>query len=72
MFEPVHGSAPDIAGSQSADPTAAILSTAILLDHLGYKERAEALVRAVDRDLVARTDPRSTSEVGQAIRSHLD
>lgn len=72
MFEPVHGSAPDIAGSQSADPTAAILSTAILLDHLGYKERAEALVRAVDRDLVARTDPRSTGEVGQAIRSHLD
>ena len=72
MFEPVHGSAPDIAGSQSADPTAAILSTAILLDHLGYKERAEALVRAVDRDLVARTYPRSTSEVGQAIRSHLD
>ena len=35
MFEPVHGSAPDIAGKQKADPTAAILSVAMLLDHLG-------------------------------------
>jgi 3-isopropylmalate dehydrogenase len=40
MFEPVHGSAPDIAGLQKADPTAAILSTALLLDHLGHPEAA--------------------------------
>ena len=40
MFEPVHGSAPDIAGQQVADPTAAILSTALLLDHLGHPEAA--------------------------------
>ena len=40
MFEPVHGSAPDIAGQQKADPTAAILSTSLLLDHLGYAEAA--------------------------------
>ncbi len=72
MFEPVHGSAPDIAGTHTADPTAAILSTAILLDHLGHKDRAEAVVRAVDQDLVLRDGPRSTSEVGAAIRSHLD
>ena len=39
MFEPVHGSAPDIAGQQKADPTAAILSAALLLDHLGYARR---------------------------------
>ena len=38
MFEPVHGSAPDIAGQQKADPTAAILSTSLLLDHLGHPE----------------------------------
>ena len=37
MFEPVHGSAPDIAGQQKADPTAAILSIALLLDHLGLR-----------------------------------
>ncbi|AVG24505.1 3-isopropylmalate dehydrogenase [Pontimonas salivibrio] len=72
MFEPVHGSAPDIAGTHTADPTAAILSTAILLDHLGHKDRAEAVVRAVDQDLVLRDGPRSTSEVGAAIRAHLD
>ena len=40
MFEPVHGSAPDIAGQQIADPTAAILSTALLLDHLGLTKAA--------------------------------
>ncbi len=72
MFEPVHGSAPDIAGTHRADPTAAILSTAILLDHLGYRERAEAVTRAVDQDLVSRTEPRSTREVGDAIRHHID
>ena len=39
MFEPVHGSAPDIAGQQKADPTAAILSASLLLDHLGLRRR---------------------------------
>src|SRR5690625_7400687 len=41
MFEPVHGSAPDIAGQQKADPTAAILSVALLLDHLELPEQAQ-------------------------------
>src|SRR5699024_2382250 len=40
MFEPVHGSAPDIAGQQLADPTATVLSVALLLDHLGYRSEA--------------------------------
>ena len=51
MFEPVHGSAPDIAGQQKADPTAAILSGALLLDHLGHAEAAAAIEAAVLADL---------------------
>ena len=47
MFEPVHGSAPDIAGQQKADPTAAILSAALLLDHLGYTAAARKIEAAV-------------------------
>ena len=71
MFEPVHGSAPDIAGTGTADPTAAILSTAILLDHLGHRNLAETVQRAVDHDLATRSEPRSTTEVGAAIRAAL-
>ena len=54
MFEPVHGSAPDIAGQQKADPTAAILSTALLLEHLGLDEAARTVEEAVLADLAAR------------------
>ncbi|HEY8589495.1 MAG TPA: 3-isopropylmalate dehydrogenase, partial [Naasia sp.] len=54
MFEPVHGSAPDIAGQQKADPTAAILSVALLLDHLGLPDAAQQVTDAVTRDLAAR------------------
>ncbi len=54
MFEPVHGSAPDIAGQQKADPTAAILSACLLLDHLGYAEAAAAVEQAVIDDLAER------------------
>ena len=69
MFEPVHGSAPDIAGQQKADPTAAILSTALLLDHLGYADAAAAVEAAVIADLAERQPgaARRTSEVGDAI-----
>ena len=49
MFEPVHGSAPDIAGQQKADPTAAILSASLLLDHLGHAEAAAAVERGRHR-----------------------
>jgi 3-isopropylmalate dehydrogenase len=72
MFEPVHGSAPDIAGQQKADPTAAILSTALLLDHLGLADAAAQVTAAVTADLAARgSAPRSTAEVGAAIRAQL-
>jgi len=71
MFEPVHGSAPDIAGTGTADPTAAILSTAILLDHLGHRDLAETVQRAVDADLAKREGARTTTEIGAAIRGEL-
>src|SRR5690349_6015058 len=54
MFEPVHGSAPDIAGQQKADPTAAILSAALMLDHLGLEDSARRIERAVLDDLADR------------------
>src|SRR5260370_11029768 len=47
MFEPVHGSAPDIAGQEKADPTATVLSVALLLDHLGHTEEARRVAAAV-------------------------
>jgi 3-isopropylmalate dehydrogenase len=72
MFEPVHGSAPDIAGQQKADPTAAILSTALLLDHLGMPDAARRVEAAVTADLAARGSAvRTTSDVGAAIRAQL-
>ena len=68
MFEPVHGSAPDIAGQGKADPTAAILSVGMLLDHLGLPKEAFRVEQAVAADLSTRgTETRSTSQVGDAI-----
>jgi 3-isopropylmalate dehydrogenase len=68
MFEPVHGSAPDIAGQGKADPTAAILSVGMLLDHLGRTKDALRVEQAVAWDLSTRgTTTRSTSQVGDAI-----
>ena len=72
MFEPVHGSAPDIAGQQKADPTAAILSVALLLEHLGLAAESAAVTAAVTADIAGRTgSPRSTSAVGDAIVASL-
>jgi 3-isopropylmalate dehydrogenase len=72
MFEPVHGSAPDIAGQQKADPTAAILSAALLLDHLGYTDAAKKIEAAVIADVESRSgEQRSTSAVGDAIAAAL-
>jgi 3-isopropylmalate dehydrogenase len=72
MFEPVHGSAPDIAGQAKADPTATILSVSMLLSHLGLAARAEQVERAVAADLADRgTTPRSTDAVGDAIVARL-
>lgn len=68
MFEPVHGSAPDIAGQQKADPTAAILSAALLLAHLGFTDEAARVEQAVEADVAARAgNTRTTAEIGDAI-----
>jgi len=68
MFEPVHGSAPDIAGKNLADPTATVLSIAMLLNHLGEGKAAGDVETAVARDLASRGDKkRSTTEVGAAL-----
>lgn len=73
MFEPVHGSAPDIAGTQQADPTAAILSVAMLLEHLHLTAEAERVERAVRADIANRAQHprRSTAEIGDAIAALL-
>lgn len=72
MFEPVHGSAPDIAGTQKADPTAAILSVALLLDHLGLESESARVTRAVEDDIAARdATPRSTAQIGDAIADRV-
>lgn len=72
MFEPVHGSAPDIAGQQKADPTAAILSTALLLDHLGLPGESLAVTRAVEADIADRgSASRTTAQIGDDIVARL-
>ena len=72
MFEPVHGSAPDIAGLGIADPRAAILSVAMMLEHLGRTDEAVAIQTAVEADIVATGDAkRATIEVGDAIVAAL-
>jgi 3-isopropylmalate dehydrogenase len=72
MFEPVHGSAPDIAGQNSADPTAAILSVSMLLDHFGYTDAAQEISAAVAADLSQRgSAQRSTTDIGDAIVAAL-
>jgi 3-isopropylmalate dehydrogenase len=72
MFEPVHGSAPDIAGKNIADPTATVMSVAMMLEHLGLSDAARDVQRAVAADLASRGDKkRSTSEVGDALVAAL-
>ena len=74
MFEPVHGSAPDIAGQQKADPTAAILSAAMLCEHIGLFAEAARIEQAVAEDLVDRQGAwaaRSTLEIGDDIAERV-
>jgi 3-isopropylmalate dehydrogenase len=72
MFEPVHGSAPDIAGQSTADPTAAVLSVGMLLAHLGLDAEAGRVEAAVEADLAERgAAPRSTTAVGDAVLARL-
>ncbi|MFK0181379.1 3-isopropylmalate dehydrogenase [Streptomyces xanthochromogenes] len=72
MFEPVHGSAPDIAGQGKADPSATILSVALLLRHLGHEAEAARIESAVSADLASRGDSvRTTDEIGDAIAAQV-
>src|SRR5690606_12166385 len=72
MFEPVHGSAPDIAGQQLADPTAAILSAALMLDHLDLALEGDRVRAAVRDDLSQRGGSnRATSEIADAIIARI-
>jgi 3-isopropylmalate dehydrogenase len=79
MFEPVHGSAPDIAGTGKANPIAAILSIGLLLDHLGAPDPANAVRSAVKQVLADPNGPKTpdlggtatTSEVGRAVRETI-
>ena len=73
MFEPVHGSAPDIAGQGVADPTAAILSVALLLRHLGDEDNASKVEQAVAADISSRGNQAiSTTEVGDRIAAAVN
>jgi 3-isopropylmalate dehydrogenase len=69
MFEPVHGSAPDIAGQGIADPTAAVLSVGLMLAHLGMEEPARRVEAAVAFDLATRdhTHPGNTQAIGDRL-----
>jgi tartrate dehydrogenase/decarboxylase/D-malate dehydrogenase len=79
LFEPVHGSAPDIAGSGTANPVGQVWAAAMMLDHLGEAEAAASVLRAIERSLA---EPRSrtrdlggtagTVEAGKAIADMLD
>lgn len=77
MFEPVHGSAPDIAGQGIANPIAAIWSAALMLDHLGLEEEAAQVMRAIEATTAAGTitpdlgGKATTVEVGDAVLENL-
>ncbi|WHS51212.1 3-isopropylmalate dehydrogenase [Rothia sp. SD9660Na] len=72
MFEPVHGSAPDIAGQNKANPTATVLAAAMLLRHLGHEASAARIEQAVEADLAANPGAtRATDEIGDAILAQL-
>ncbi|HVU72619.1 MAG TPA: 3-isopropylmalate dehydrogenase [Mycobacteriales bacterium] len=67
MFEPVHGSAPDIAGQAKADPTATVLSVALLLEHLGHTAEAAKVEQAVLARLAKSPAPAPTHQVGDEL-----
>src|SRR5229473_2016244 len=78
MFEPVHGSAPDIAGKGIANPIAQIWTGAMMLEHLGHPDAARAIVTAIEEQVTEGTlltrdlgGKASTAEVGQAIAARI-
>jgi tartrate dehydrogenase/decarboxylase/D-malate dehydrogenase len=78
-FEPVHGSAPDIAGKGIANPIGQIWSGAMMLEHLGHAEAGAAVVRAIEAVLADKAAPRTpdiggkatTAELGRAIAAAI-
>jgi isocitrate/isopropylmalate dehydrogenase len=71
MFEPVHGSAPDIAGQNKANPTAAIQSAAMLARHIGEVSSADRLEAAIATALATGQTGKSTDEIAKAIFDNL-
>lgn len=77
LFEPVHGSAPQFAGKNISNPIAAVLTSAMMLDYLGYKDAADSIERAVEKSVSLGETTKdiggtlSTDEAGEAIRKHL-
>jgi 3-isopropylmalate dehydrogenase len=77
LFEPVHGSAPPLAGRGVANPAGAIVTAAMMLEYLGHNEAARAVERAVTESVAARETTRdlggelSTAEAGEAVRRRL-
>jgi tartrate dehydrogenase/decarboxylase/D-malate dehydrogenase len=78
LFEPVHGSAPDIAGKGIANPVGQIWTAAMMLEHLGEQDAADAIVRAIEAVLATpegRTrdlgGAASTSECGELIANRI-
>jgi 3-isopropylmalate dehydrogenase len=69
LFEPVHGSAPDIAGTGKADPTAAIISVAMMLEYLGLTDQAARINKAVQA--FQPDGPLSTSQYGNEISERV-
>ena len=79
MFEPIHGSAPDIAGKGKANPIGSIWSTSMMLEHLGYPEWAGALMKAIERVMAERRvrtpdlgGDSSTEEMGEAVLAAVE
>ena len=78
MFEPIHGSAPDIAGRGIANPIGAIWSGALMLEHLGEKQAADAIVKGIEGALEAGVLPNDlggtagTREIAAAVIAYMD
>ncbi len=78
LFEPVHGSAPPLAGRREANPAGAILSAGLMLEYLGHAEAAGAVERAVRESIAAGETTRdlggtlSTPEAGESIRDRIE
>ena len=79
MFEPIHGSAPDIAGQGKANPIGSLWSSSMMLDHLGHPEWSDALMRAIEHVMAQREvrtpdlgGDSSTEDMGEAVLAALD